>query len=71
MDGSVYAAFIGRTVKVKICDSSEFRGTSVAIDAYLNISLESASYLQDGQEPRYYSSLFIKGSYIDHIALDA
>ncbi|AFN83201.1 U6-snRNA associated small nuclear ribonucleoprotein [Encephalitozoon romaleae SJ-2008] len=71
MDNTLYTAFIGRVVKVKICDSSEFRGTSVAVDAYLNISLESVSYIQSGQEPRHYSSLFIKGSYIDHIALDA
>ncbi|ADM11714.1 U6-snRNA associated small nuclear ribonucleoprotein [Encephalitozoon intestinalis ATCC 50506] len=70
MDNTLYTAFIGKAVKVKICDGSEFRGTSAAIDAYLNISLESVFYLQKGQEPRYYSSLFIKGSYIDHIALD-
>lgn len=68
---SIYSSFIGRTVRVRICDSSEFKGTSVAIDAYLNVSLESALYYKDdGNEPEYYPSLFIKGSYIDHIALD-
>lgn len=70
MDGSIYAGFVGRSIRVKMCDDSEFRGMSVAIDAYLNTSLEAASYHADGQDIRRYPSLFIKGSYVDHIVLD-
>lgn len=64
----MYSAFIGRPVRVRITDNSEFRGVSVAIDAYLNISLESVH--DCSPTPVHYSSLFIKGSYVDHVALD-
>lgn len=69
-DLSIYENFVGKTVRVKVCENSEFKGTSAAVDAYLNVSLESAIYYENNQKPKRYSLLFIKGSYIDHIALD-
>ncbi|KHN69450.1 small nuclear ribonucleoprotein [Ordospora colligata] len=68
---AMYSNFIGKQIKVQICDGSEYKGTSIAIDVYLNISLESAAYYNTANDAVvYYSSLFIKGSYIDHIALE-
>ncbi|KAH9411217.1 hypothetical protein HK407_07g12100 [Ordospora pajunii] len=69
---AMYSDFIGKQVKVQICDGSEYKGTSVAIDVYLNISLESVAYHSAAKDAvAYYSSLFIKGSYIDYIALES
>jgi small nuclear ribonucleoprotein (snRNP)-like protein len=67
----MYSSFIGKRVRIKNCDNAEFIGRPVALDAFLNVSLESVYFHEAGSEkPQFFAFMFVKGSYIDHIAIE-
>jgi U6 snRNA-associated Sm-like protein LSm6 len=71
MEDSMYSSFVGKSVRVRNCDNVEFAGRSIALDVFLNLSLESV-YVHDvgTEKPKFFNYMFVKGSYIDHIAIE-
>lgn len=57
-------------VKIKSHDGSVYQGKTLSLDGYLNISLESVLFYEDGvQEPIFLSTIFVKGSNIEYISI--
>ncbi|UCC20801.1 MAG: ribonucleoprotein [Promethearchaeota archaeon] len=58
-------------ILLRLKDGTEYRGLLKEIDAYMNMILENATELMDGQPIAKYNEIFIRGNNLLFIKPDA
>ncbi|MFX1419582.1 MAG: LSM domain-containing protein [Promethearchaeota archaeon] len=58
-------------ILLRLKDGTEYRGLLKEIDAYMNMILENATELMDGQPVAKYNEIFIRGNNLLFIKPDA
>lgn len=58
---------LGRPVVVKLNNGTEYRGTLVCLDGYLNIVLENSAEFLNGELKRRYGDTLLRGSNVLYV----
>ncbi len=61
----------GSIILLRLKDGTEYRGLLKEIDAYMNMILENATELMEGQPIAKYNEIFIRGNNLLFIKPDA
>ncbi|KAI1002790.1 hypothetical protein K3495_g5414 [Podosphaera aphanis] len=67
---SFLSEIIGNSVTVKLNGGAVYKGELVAIDGYMNISLEKCEEHVDGVKKKTYGDAFVRGNNVMYISAE-
>ena len=61
---------IGKNIRIKLKDDTEYGGIALEIDTHMNVLLKNPVEYYGGKEIATYSELYVRGTSIFYIQLD-